>query len=227
MATFPTNINLSDTTPPAKPDALNVEWQGDVPVPDPNSPGTYVRNASACYRYPKVGGIQVVIDDYQFSEVDSGFTFIINSSSAVTLTMPAAPPMFTSPAEGVWFIKIKNIGTGTLTLDPNGMNVDASTSTFTIPQNSGFTVSTDSTDYWTSDNFSAAPSFADAEVPSGTINGSNTSFTLAHTPLATPIVEEDGLLPTRGAGSFGYTLSGTSLIFTDAPQRSVHLWYRY
>ncbi len=178
MSTFPTNINLSDALPPAKPDSLNVEWQGDAPVPDPNSPGTYVRNASACYRYPKVGGIQVITDDYQFSGQDSGFTFIVNSSSPVTLTMPIAPPSFTSPAEGVWFIKIKNIGTGVVTLDPNGMNVDGSTSTFTIPKGTGFGVSTDNTDYYTFDNFGLSTPLTDTF----TGNGSTTAFTLTKAP---------------------------------------------
>ncbi len=149
MSSFPTNINLSYTTPGPKPDSLNVEWQGDAPVPDPNSPGTYVRNASACYRYPKVGGIQIITDDYQFSDVDSGFTFLIDSASAVTLTMPAAPPSFASPAEGVWNIKVKNINTGVVTVDPNGVNFDGSTSTFTIATDTGFEASTDGTVYYT------------------------------------------------------------------------------
>jgi hypothetical protein len=54
------------------------------------------------------------------------------------------------------------------------------------------------------------------ETPSGTINGSNTAFTLAQTPLENDSVElyRDGLKLTV---TTDYTISGTSITMVTAP----------
>jgi hypothetical protein len=54
------------------------------------------------------------------------------------------------------------------------------------------------------------------ETPSGTINGSNTAFTLAQTPQENEAVQLflDGLYLIEGTD---YTLSGTSITMTTAP----------
>jgi len=73
----------------------------------------------------------------------------------------------------------------------------------------------------------ALTQFSDAEIPSGSINGSNTSFTLAHAPNppGSLLVESDGTL--LAVGGVGFTLSGTSLSTTYAPVNSLLVWYRY
>ena len=54
--------------------------------------------------------------------------------------------------------------------------------------------------------------FADAETPAGTINGTNTTFTLANTPLGSSmLLFLNGLYMTP---SFDYTLSGSTITFT-------------
>jgi len=59
---------------------------------------------------------------------------------------------------------------------------------------------------------SASTVFADGEIPSGVVNGSNASFTLANTPnpSASLTVFRNGLLQMRG---LDYTLSGNTLTF--------------
>lgn len=59
--------------------------------------------------------------------------------------------------------------------------------------------------------------FASSETPSGTINGSNTIFTLAHTPspAATLQVFLNGALQQAGGGD--YTLSTATITFVSAP----------
>ena len=54
------------------------------------------------------------------------------------------------------------------------------------------------------------------ETPSGTINGSNTAFTLSQTPLENETVNlyRDGLKLTEGSD---YSLSGSSITMTTAP----------
>ena len=55
------------------------------------------------------------------------------------------------------------------------------------------------------------------ETPSGTINGSNASFTIANTPTSGTLrVFRNGLRVLQGSGN-GYTLSGTTITMTTAP----------
>lgn len=55
------------------------------------------------------------------------------------------------------------------------------------------------------------------ETPSGSVNGSNTAFTLANTPIAgTESVYLNGLLQEPGAGN-DYTISGPTITYLTAP----------
>lgn len=55
------------------------------------------------------------------------------------------------------------------------------------------------------------------EIPTGTVNGSNTVFTLAFTPVPkSPRLHLNGLLQRHGA-SYDYTISGNTITFTVAP----------
>jgi hypothetical protein len=71
--------------------------------------------------------------------------------------------------------------------------------------------------------------FADAEVPSGTINGSTTAFTLAHTPspAASLACYENGV-EERAAGA-DYTLATATITYGVAPPTGTTLvcYYRY
>lgn len=72
--------------------------------------------------------------------------------------------------------------------------------------------------------------FADEEVPSGTINSSNVTFTLAHSPVpaAGLLLYLNGLLQHQGSGK-DYTLSANTITFTVAPTTGDILlaWYRF
>lgn len=76
------------------------------------------------------------------------------------------------------------------------------------------------------------PSFADAEVPSGLVNGINLAFTLAHAGAntgASLVLTRNGVVQ-QGGGS-DYTLAGSTITFvaTNAPQTgdTLQAWYRY
>jgi len=59
--------------------------------------------------------------------------------------------------------------------------------------------------------------FADKEIPSGALNGTNTAFTLAFTPVAgTEHVYLNGLLLESGAGN-DYTISGATITLLTPP----------
>lgn len=57
--------------------------------------------------------------------------------------------------------------------------------------------------------------FYQDETPSGTINGSNTTFTLAHTPSTFALIFINGQL--QIGGGVDYTRTGTSIVFVTAP----------
>jgi hypothetical protein len=76
---------------------------------------------------------------------------------------------------------------------------------------------------------SGAVNFADDEVPSGTVNGVNTIFTLAHTPTAgTLLLFLNGVKQKAGVGNH-YTISGATITFVTAPETGDDLsaYYRY
>lgn len=66
------------------------------------------------------------------------------------------------------------------------------------------------------DSFAAAHN-AIRETPTGTVDGTNTSFTLAHTPVSgTETLFLNGLLQEPGAGN-DYTISGATITYLAAP----------
>jgi hypothetical protein len=75
----------------------------------------------------------------------------------------------------------------------------------------------------------AVPSFSDAEVPGGALNGSNTAFTLAHapSPAGSLALALNGVI--LKAGGVDYTLSGTGITMAGAPASvdALLAWYRY
>ena len=69
-----------------------------------------------------------------------------------------------------------------------------------------------------SSDFTKNADFVDRETPSGTIDGANTTFTLANTPVAgSEHVYLNGLLQEDGAGN-DYTISGDTITYLSAPQ---------
>lgn len=67
-----------------------------------------------------------------------------------------------------------------------------------------------------------------AETPSGTVNSSNVTFTLAHTPAAAlgVIVELDGVVQRNGAG-LDFTVSGSTITFAAAPATGSEMFAYY
>lgn len=85
--------------------------------------------------------------------------------------------------------------------------------------NQGGTLNTTSitwTNPITSGGYTSA-NFVDKEIPSGSINSSNTTFTLANTPTAgSEHVYLNGVLQESGSGN-DYTISGATITFLTAP----------
>jgi hypothetical protein len=126
--------NFNNTTPAAPSGHTNVSWQTDGAGND----SAYVPTSASA------GGTNVQTSTYLILTTDSGKNVVANSGSAITFNLPAASPSAT------FFVFVENIGAGTLTLSPNGLNLDGASSSLTIPTNQGVYVSTDGTNYFTS-----------------------------------------------------------------------------
>lgn len=96
--------------------------------------------------------------------------------------------------------------------------------------NSGTSAS--GTTFWRGDGVWATPSgggggtIAYSETPSGTVNGSNVTFTLANTPPAAAgvMVVLNGVVQYQG---IDYTVSGTTITFTSAPATGSSIFAYY
>ena len=89
------------------------------------------------------GGVNAQTTSYTAVAADNGKIISVNAAGATTLTLPAAPPF------AQWNIFVENIGAGTLTVSPNGLNLDGSASSITVGTNQGTYISTDGTNYFT------------------------------------------------------------------------------
>jgi len=84
-----------------------------------------------------------------------------------------------------------------------------------VPSTAGNILTSDGTD-WTSAAPGAAPNYATREVPSGTKNGTNPTFTLANTPVSgSEMLFLNGILLNVGAGN-DYTISTNTLTMLTA-----------
>jgi hypothetical protein len=78
----------------------------------------------------------------------------MNSSAATTVTLLA-----TAPPSGKC-LAINNYGTGTVSISPNGLNLNGSSVTVTLPSNQGMLIVSDGTGYYTLGGLAANPSLS-------------------------------------------------------------------
>lgn len=95
--------------------------------------------------------------------------------------------------------------------------------------NAVISITDDRPDFTSAVGGGGGPNFSDAEVPSGAINGVNTTYTLAFSPspAASLILIRNGIVLT--AGGVDYTLSGQTITMVSAPLSgdSLAAWYRH
>jgi len=81
--------------------------------------------------------------DYTALAGDQGRLISYDSGSAHTLKLPATPP------NSGWWIAVENVGAGALTINPNGLLLDGSSSSLVLQQNQGLAIFTDGLNYFT------------------------------------------------------------------------------
>ncbi len=91
---------------------------------------------------PLTGAAQIVTVSYQVLPTDAGTWIVVNSTGAVTVTLPATPP------NAQFAVGVISIGTGTTTVARNGNNINGVASNSTLIQNQGAVFTTDSTNWF-------------------------------------------------------------------------------
>lgn len=115
---------------------MNVKWQTDFAGND----SAYVLLASLS---GVIGGVLIETISYLAAAGDAGKLVQFNSSSAVTYTLLAVP------SSTQWFVVVKNIGTGVLTILRNTTTIDGKSSNLTLSQGDAVVIYTDGTNYQT------------------------------------------------------------------------------
>ena len=137
----------------------------------------------------------------QASQIENGI-YTVNASGAPTRATDMdvwteVPGAFVAVEEGT-----ANVDTIWLCTSNQGGTINSTAITFQqIPTTAGL----------------SNTNFIDKEIPSGSINGSNTAFTLVNTPVAgSEHVYLNGVLQESGAGN-DYTISGANITLLSAP----------
>ena len=137
------------------------------------------------------------------------------------IKISALPTLATQPIASDYFPLVENSSTTTKRVTMTVL-LGAELSGLNTISNNGLVNRTGAGTY-------TAVNFADLETPSGTINSSNVTFTLAHAPSAAAslILVLNGAV--QNAGGNDYTLSGSTITFASAPLTGSNLicWYRY
>lgn len=177
----PSAVPLFNSQVPVAPNGhQNTKWQTDGGSPV----------AQLTTNVPYTGGVSVKTTSYTAADTDCGNLIVFNSSSAVTLTLPAAIPF------AQWCIFVANIGTGSLSISPNGLQIDGSLSTLTgFGQFSGAYIATDGTNYFSERNNGG----------SGGVGGVNVQ-TISYTLLA---ADAGKIVVYNGSGAGTFTLPAT------------------
>jgi hypothetical protein len=112
----------------------------------PNDATKYL-DGTGNYSAPPVaavpGGAASKTASYAAIAGDNSKILSFNSASPTTLTLRSPPPSAT------WNIEVQNIGSGVLTVSPNGLTLDGSSASVTLSQTQGLYVSTDGSNYFT------------------------------------------------------------------------------
>lgn len=145
---------------------------------------------------PATGFTQVKTANYMAVQGDEGNLLAFNSSSAVTLTLPNPLPSVSGQTDSGWYINVENIGSGALTISPNGLNLDGGSASLILNQNQGCLIFTDGSNFFTVRGAGSSAGGVNSQTVNYTavrsdngklisFNGSNLTLTLPNPAIST------------------------------------------
>lgn len=181
---------------------------GLVPAPPSGSAaaGDFL-SASGTWSAPSlVSGVLKKTSNYNAASTDSGYLISFNSSSAATYTLLA------TPSSASWYVQVKNIGTGPVSIAPNGTDIDGvATTDLTLYEGDAVWIYTDGTNYFTG---SPRPLSVGVFVSGSPTNGQVLLYLKMDRPCMFPASAPNsyGIANTAATGTATFTLkkNGTS-----------------
>lgn len=141
-------LNLNDTVPAAPTGTQDGKWLKGATTG--NDPVTGFPVFPASVNLPMTGGAVVKTANYSVAAADCGRLITFYSASNLTVTLPATAPVVpTGATPSQWCVFLGCIGTGNLTIHPNGLNLDESASDVVLGSGCLY-LTTDGTNYFTS-----------------------------------------------------------------------------
>lgn len=153
-----------------------------------------------------IGGVLQKSTSYSTGLSDGGAIIVFNSASAVTLTLTAPVPGAT------WFIFVKNIGTGVLTINPSGLTIDNRSGSLTVSQGDAAMIASDGSNYKTAN---ARPLSLGIFMPGTGTNGQVLLYLIMDRACVFPATAPNSYATAAGAatGSTTYTLKKNGVSF--------------
>lgn len=156
---MPEIVDFRNATPAPPSGYQDIGWQKGAQSGTDASTGYPIFPVSG--NVPSTGGVSVKTANYTVTAADCGLLIVANSSSAIAFSLPPTSPF------SKWQVQFANIGTGALTISPNSLQLDNATSSLTLSQNQGISISTDGTNYFSERGMGSGSS---PSGPSGTYN---------------------------------------------------------
>ena len=156
-------------------------------------------------------GSSVHTSSYPALAADAGKLLVMNCATACTVTLPSVPQ---TPQWTVW---VETIGSGAVTISPNGLNLNGSASSMTLPTAIGATalVSTDGSNYFASAVVNPSIPSAMHVSPFGSDSNDGRTWASAKLDVYSAICSLPG-------GNCGTQLMGSGTIFV-APNSAANL----
>lgn len=195
-------ITLNSTTPAAQSGYQLVKWQKDM---SGNVSGEVPSAASQ--------GVLVQITNYNAQNSDAGKLIVWNS--------PYSTYTYTLLASGVntnWMVWVENVSSGILIISPNGLDLDGSTNSLDLPQNTGIGIFWDGSNYWTMRGVGNGIGVIGAFIPGAGTNSQVVLYTALTDPTTFPAsaTYSQAVAKTAATGTTTYTFKKNGSAFATA-----------
>lgn len=168
------------------------------------------------------GGVAIKTTNYTAVDSDAWKQLAFQPSGSpivnLTCTLPSTPPVFGSPAVALWWIRISNIGGGSVIIARNGKLIDGVASNVTIGLNQSVVIYTDGSNYFSDRGCNPL-----LQV-NGTNNGLQSTLNLKAGSNVTLTDDGAGGVTIASSGGGGGAANVTAVAITNYPIAANFTW---